>query len=126
MVPGVPVDVGEGECGDGGEDEGDDRRGQGNRIGVAHAHRHPPAIAGRQRAQHRLRRASRITGAGGLDRQRALELGDHRASVGIASLRSFGRRVVDDRGERRRHLGAGALHVRDLRPHVHRCHRELS
>ena len=119
------MDIGEGERGDGGENECDDRRGQSDRVRMAHPQRHAAAIAGRQRTQHRVRSARRITGAGGLDGQRALELGDHRASVGIAALRALGRGVVDDRGERRRHLGPRALHVGDLGSHVHRCHREL-
>ena len=87
--------------------------------------RDPAAGLGRQRPQHARDLAGGAAGAGGLDREHVLEVGDQLGVVGIAVLDALGGRGVDDRGERRGHLGTLGLHVRELLADVLHRHRHL-
>ena len=92
---------------------------------VADSERDPTAGLGRQRPQHARDLAGGAAGARGLDREHVLEVGDQLGVVGVAVLDALGGRGVDDRGERRGHLGALGLHVRELLAHVLHRHRHL-
>ena len=85
---------------------------------VADPERDATAGLGRKRPQHVRDLAGGAAGAGGLDCEHVLEVGDQLGVVGIAVLHALGGRGVDDRGERGGHLRTLGLHVRELLAHV--------
>ena len=63
-----------------------------------------------------------MTGAGRLDGQHVLEIGNQRGRVEVAALQVLGGGAVDHGGQRRRDLGPQPLHVGQLLAHV--AHRD--
>jgi hypothetical protein len=80
---------------------------------------------GGQGPQHRGRLARGGAGAGGLERERVLEVGDHRGGVGVAVGQVLLRHAVEHRGERGGHLRAHLLDVRHVLAHVLHRHGDL-
>ena len=69
-------------------------------------------------AQHARDLAGGLAGAGGLDREHLLEVGDHAGGVGVAVGEVLGDGAVDDRGGGGGDVGAQQLHVGHLLAHV--------
>ena len=91
--------------------DADQRRHDHQRQRVAHPERQPAAGLGRQRADHGGRLAGRGALAGGLQRERVLEVGDQHRDVGVAVREVLVGHPVQHRGGRGRDLGAHALDV---------------
>ena len=92
---------------------------------VAHAERQPPLRARRERADDGGGLARGGARAGGLDRERLLEVGHERRHVGVAVREVLVRHPVQDGGGGGRHLRAQRLDVRQVLADVLHGHRDL-
>ena len=100
------------------DDRGKQRKRDDPARGIAHAPWQSPPGGPGQRAQHARHLTGGLAGAGGLEREHLLEVGDHARRIGIAAREVLGDGAFEHRGGGRGEPRAQALHVGDVLAHV--------